>query len=266
MKIATFLLLLIFAVSCTSKSKDSRSTKQVKHHEQAVKSETTDLTSEQESPAFYDYYVGTLGEFGDGIIVEIRAENGAITGGYWYVKHGKKLTLTGTITPKSNRWKITESYNNKTTGNFDLIAKNDSLIGSWQSPDGSRKEDLVLKRVLKETELHSPRFEKYEMKHLITIYDGARDTPEEATDYLHLGIIDDVVLFNYWVIGTNAHIGNLSGIARKTSPSKATYTETSGCQLAFTFNEGKTIPIEEEGCEAYRGHRAYFGGTLTKVN
>lgn len=266
MKYLFLLLIAISSVSCKQKG-DPETTAPSKDQATEVDSlEIDDTTETVETPKEWDYYAGTLGEFGDGIIIEITTNDTEVKGGYWYVKQGKKLALNGSINAKSGEWKLTENYDDKITGNFELKPKNDSLVGTWSTPDGKTKESIVLKKVISKSKKNiQPRFENYEMAHQITIYDGENDVPEEATDEMHIGLIGNYVLFNYWVLGTNAHIGQLSGVAQMTSASKALYTDKTGCELSIVFNPNKTITVDEQSCDYYRGMRAYFAGTLKLV-
>lgn len=266
MKYFFLLLIALSSVSCKQKGKPETTEPTKDLTADTDSTSVEDTTEIIETPKEWDYYAGTLGEFGDGIIVEINTEGSEIKGGYWYVKQGKKLTLNGAIDPKSNEWKMTENYNNKTTGNFDLKPMGDSLVGIWSTPDGKTKEAIILKKVISKSKKNiQPRFENYEMAHRITIFDGENDVPEETTDEMHLGLIGNYVLFNYWVLGTNAHIGHLSGVAQLESPTKAVYADKTACELTIVFNPNKTITVNEEDCGDYRGMRAYFGGTLKLI-
>jgi len=205
------------------------------------------------------------------VILELSFSGDSIFGGYWYLKHGKKLTLTGKASPKSNQINLTESYKGKTTGKFVLINQEDSLVGSWVAPNNSATaQNVHLKRVLKDQESpFKPKFEKFVWEHEISIYnyngeDEQSIVREMAEDDMNLVKIGDFVLFNYTVIGSNAHVGYISGLA-PLKGKKAIYKGEKPCELSIEFVNEKTIKTDEDDCSYYRGMRAYFQGELKKV-
>lgn len=265
----TFSLLLftgILFASCGDQSSEEKTSGTPNENPQQ---ETDSDTSDVEPDKKWNYYAGVVGLYSEDVVVELSVENNTISGGYWYLKHGKRLELNGEISPKQNEWKITESYNGKTTGSFQLEERNDSLIGIWYAPKaGSEPQKVALRKLVSETEDRIDLdFETYQLKHDIDMYNWETEEfdTEEGTDEMRLVHIGDYVLFSYDVIGSNAHMGFINGVAKmKKSGNEAVFTGESDCELTIRFKDNAVI-AEESDCQYYRGMRAYFGGQLERV-
>lgn len=266
MKYTIYLLLTSLLLASCGESKPN-STKKDESNKDRIE-ETSIDTIPEEIDQIWDYYGGAIGLYGEDVVVEISVNRGEISGGYWYLKHGKRLELTGEVAPKNNEWAISESYNGKVTGTFQLEERNDSLMGIWYAPGAdSEAEEVVLKKLVSESkERIVPEFETYQFDHKIGIYNWETEDfdKEDATDEMKLTRIGEYVIFSYDVIGSNAHIGFISGIAETINEKKAIFYGEDVCELTIIF-ENNSVNVEESDCSYYRGMRAYFGGTLERV-
>lgn len=261
MKYIVILILLAFAfTSCGDNKGKVENQEGQKAQEEISEKGSTEIEKSYE----WNYYAGTLGFYGDNVVLEIAVDSNKIVGGYWYLKHGKKLTLTGETVPKSSEWKLTESYNNKITGAFVLENKGDSLIGTWSAPNSKEAQPVALRRVLKnKTEQVPLEFEKYIQKHTIVVYGMDEDMEEEVQDAFLCVRLGNYLLFSYDVTGANAHMGFIDGLAQMKTENKAVFKGEMDCELTINF-KGNTVEIDENSCHYYRGARAYFSGQLTK--
>ena len=266
-----FLYASVFAllvVSCKQEATNHRNeTSTTTEQQESPESKGTPEETE-EAPKIFDYYAGTIGLYGEDVLVEIQRENLQLSGRYWYLKHGKQIVLKGDASVKSGEWQLTESVNKVVTGYMTLQAEGDRLTGQWYAP--GRKSDVQtvdLKKVhSSEKDRFEPSFETYTLSKAITIYNGESDDEETASDDIRLVRIGSYVLFQYFVIGSNAHTGHINGLAKFESENKAIFQGEEACQLSLHF-DGKEITIlEDEDCSYYRGARAYFEGTLTKAD
>ncbi len=223
--------------------------------------------NQEETPKAYDYYAGTIGLYGEDVLVEVNTDDNTITGRYWYLKHGRQIQLEGTTSAKGNEWQVKETVKNVVTGEMTLELDGDNLSGQWYAPgkESDLQEVSLTKVHHTENGKFEPNFETYSFTKTITIYNGETDEEEEATDDIKLVRIGDYVLFQYFVLGTNAHVGHINGLAKMASKNKAIYKGEEGCELSITFDGNEVLVLEEEDCSYYRGMRAYFGGTLTKT-
>ena len=256
----TLLLLFIafILVSCGGNNSDKNKDKETRESE--PQSDSTALEKSYE----WNYYAGTLGIYGDNVVLEIAVDSNKIIGGYWYLKHGKMLTLKGETAPKSSEWKLTESFDNKITGKFVLQNQDDSLIGTWYPPNSKEAQPVALRRVIKNKKEKEPlNFERYAMKHTILMRGMDEDVEEEVQDEFLCVRLGDYLQFSYEVTGDNAHMGFIEGLAKFKSDKKAVFYGESDCELTIEFKEN-AVEIDESSCYYYRGMRAYFGGKLTK--
>ncbi|MCR9173608.1 MAG: hypothetical protein NXI10_13990 [bacterium] len=267
MKFTYSLLLLLLLFSCQDENNDKNSeSNKVESPSQDQESATQVESDEETELKSFDYYAGTIGLYGEDVLVEINTDKNEITGRYWYLKHGRQIQLNGTTSAKGNEWQMTESVKNVVTGHMTLEKNGDQLSGQWYAPGKeSDIQEVELQKVYSsENGKITPNFETYLYSKTISIYNGEEDEEETASDELRLVRIGDYVLFQYFVIGHNAHVGHINGLAKMVSKNKAIFKGEEGCELSLTF-DGKTVTaLEEESCSYYRGMRAYFSGTLTK--
>jgi hypothetical protein len=271
MKWICLLLTFTFLASCQQKKEQSSSDKPKEststHIEKVQPSAgTQEEDAITEAPKSYDYYAGTIGLYGEDVLMEVHSNDNNITGRYWYLKHGRQIQLSGTKSGKGNEWQLQESVKNVVTGNMTLAVSENELTGQWYAPGKkSQLQEVRLQKVYHTPDgPMQPNFETYTFEHIISIYNGEEDEQEEAEDDIKLVRIGDYVLFQYFVIGHNAHVGHINGLAKMVSKNKAVFKGEDGCELSITFEGEKVSIVEEESCSYYRGMRAHFGGTLTK--
>lgn len=256
-------LFLMFLVASCGGGKENTETSQDNNS-----SKTDQDTTEVEKKYEWNYYAGKVGQYYDEVVMQLAYDEGEVIGGYWYLKHGKKLTLNGTVAPKTGEITMEESYNGKTTGKFVLQKKGDMLTGSWYAPNSKEPQEVELELVIKDKEEELElSFEKYQFKHTIWIlgFDDEDEEEEAIDEFMGVRIGDEQLLFSYEVTGSNAHMGFISGLARFTSKNKAVFKGEDDCELTIEFTDANTVSIQEDNCSYYRGMRAYFDGDLKKV-
>ena len=256
-----YLLLFLVFVSCTENQQND--------NEKASKEESSVQEEEENQPEEeikWDYYAGTVGLYGEEVVMQISVNKSDISGGYWYVKHGKKLTLSGQTVAKFDEWKFEESYNGKATGRFSVTNYGDSLIGQWFAPGKDEGQEVNLKRIISDSEEIELSFDTYTYSHVVPIFFGEEEDEEiEVVDEFKSSRIGDYLLFSYEVTGTNAHTGHISGLAEMVNDNKAIFKGEMECELTIEFTDYKTVNVDETDCHYYRGMRAYFSGELKKV-
>ncbi|GAB5417985.1 MAG: hypothetical protein Crog4KO_14380 [Crocinitomicaceae bacterium] len=263
----TFLLAFIFT-SCQQEAPSIEKEKSSEAPKEPTEFAQTTPTKKMEDLGVYDYFAGTIGLYGEDVLMEINQEELELTGRYWYLKHGKQIALEGVASAKSGEWQLKESVKNVVTGNMTLQWKDGKLTGQWYAPGRkSELQEVALEKVFtSENGPIQPNFETYKNTKTITIYNGETDEEQEASDDIRLVRIGDHVLFQYFVIGTNAHVGHINGLAKMQGKNKAVFSGEEGCQLSLNFENNAVTILEDEDCSYYRGMRAYFEGTLKKVN
>ncbi len=92
------------------------------------------------------FYRGTVGT-DHGVIAQIAASEGKITGGYSYESKGNPIDLEGTV-DESGAFHIKETVNEKETGRFEgtFKDKRKRMEGQWSTPDGKRTMPFTLTR------------------------------------------------------------------------------------------------------------------------
>ncbi|PWL23446.1 MAG: hypothetical protein DCO96_15975 [Fluviicola sp. XM-24bin1] len=267
MKLHYVLIALLFVASCQQKAETEESKDQKDSKTQQKGDDDAPVIEEEEEPKSYDYYAGTIGLYGEDVLVEVNTDDNVVTGRYWYLKHGRQIELTGTTSAKGNEWQVKEKVKSVVTGNMTLQVSGDNLTGQWYAPGKeSDLQEVNLQKVYHSEEgMIEPNFETYAFTHTIFIYNGEGEDEEEVTDDIKLVRIGDYVLFQYFVIGQNSHVGHINGLAKMEGKDKAVYLGEEGCELSMTFEGNDITLVEEESCSYYRGMRAYFGGTLTKT-
>ena len=261
-----FAATLLFSCQQSEDSKESNDTPDTSDKKEQESSEPK-VQEKEETPKSYDYYAGTIGLYGEDVLMEVNSDDNTITGRYWYLKHGKQIRLSGTTSAKGNEWQVAESVKNVVTGNMTLEVNGDELSGQWYAPGKkSELQEVKLQKVYhSDAGTIEPKFETYQFTKTISIYNGEEDEEEEATDDIKLVRIGDYVLFQYFVIGHNAHVGHINGLAKMKDKNKAVFKGEDACELSLTFDGNEVTVMEEESCSYYRGMRAYFAGTLKKT-
>ncbi len=263
----TFLLVFIFT-SCQQEAPSEKNEKNTDAPKEHSEGEQSILNEQPEETGTYDYFAGTIGLYGEDVLMEVNQDERELTGRYWYLKHGKQIALEGTASAKSGEWQLTESVKNVVTGNMTLQLNDAVLTGQWYAPGRkSELQEVTMKKVFtSQNGPIEPAFETYENSKTITVYNGETDEEQEASDDIRLVRIGEYVLFQYFVIGTNAHVGHINGLAKMQGNDKAVFSGEEGCQLSLNFEKNAITILEDEDCSYYRGMRAYFEGTLKKVN
>jgi hypothetical protein len=270
MKFLPLLLFTLIIASCQNDSVSSEKGKKNTQNQDKTTSENAQTLSESEliiDTLEYSYFAGAIGLFEQEVLLELHCNEKTIEGAYWYLKHGKRIELKGSRSAKSNEWQLTERVKGKTTGHMTLVLKGDSLVGQWYAPEKkSEIQHVSLKRVL---DNHAGKYDftidRYEREKQITMYDGQEDREETVTDAFRMIRIEDALLFQYHVTGTNGHIGTIDGLAEFVSDNRAIFRGEYNCALTITFTKDQVTVIEDD-CSYYRGARAYFDGALQKVN
>jgi hypothetical protein len=196
-----------------------------------------------------------------------------VEGYYFYVKHQKKLQLSGVKDPISGKYVLTEFYKEKPTGYMEFIIgdKNDESFWSPANDTEDEQEMIVTQLVSGDPyeltiELNSGDFEN---PHTIEFYQGEEEgwTEEDVIDELHITNVNgEFLLFDISVTGRNAHTGDASGLAI-IDGYEAKWTEPFEdleCTLYFDLSRDGEITVTEENCDYYHGMNAYFDGIFVK--
>lgn len=78
------------------------------------------------------------------VVMKLRANEGLITGSYFYKKGTGEISLKGTINKKGET-RLEEYVNGTLTGIFEgMITSSDLFSGHWSSPTGSKNFDFFL--------------------------------------------------------------------------------------------------------------------------
>lgn len=273
MKKSIFTILILAVISsCSSEAETSED------KEQGVQTENSVIDGEEANieddinaiDSTWNYYAGTAGIYDSQLIMELSFNGSDVNGSYWYAKHKKRLTLTGTFNEKDQKFELDESYKGELTGRITFSVKNNELVGRWYAPKSTGDgESFYAEKIVSDSEKHiSPVFEEYKFDHLIDVYDSELDDfkHEDASDYCMISkISDEKFMFVYGVIGHNYHVGHIEGVGTYTSPTKGQFSGEEGCLLNFTFEGDEVTLLEDNTCSYYKGARAYFGGTLKKI-
>lgn len=222
----------------------------------------------------WNYYAGTVGIYDSQILMELSFNGTDVNGTYWYTKHGKPIRLEGSIDSLSQEVNLTEKVNGKITGHFKFDIEVGMIRGSWSLPNektgyGYEPSSFYCDLITTGEKGHlNPEFNVYELNHDIEIYNSEIDDFEfkEATDiYRITKITDDKFVFIYDVTAHNYHKGFIEGTGTYLTPKLGQFKDGEGCELLIKFYDSEIEIIEKEDCGMYKGARAYFGGTLTKV-
>lgn len=257
--------------SCSSDDKDVKQGND-EQAEVSQKSDDKPVTEIEEVAGIdstWNYYTGTVGMYDSQIIMELSFNGEDVNGSYWYSKHKKRLKLHGTFNEKDQTYSLTESISGKNTGGITFKKDGNNIIGKWQAPDKSfAAEAFFCEKVVTESDKHmAPKFQQFEFSHQIEVYNSEVDDMaiEDASDYLSLVKLNsEKFVFIYNVIGHNYHTGNIGGIGTYLTPGLGQFKGDEGCRVEFQFFDDHIEITEEVSCDYYKGHRAYFGGTLTR--
>ncbi|MDX2360900.1 MAG: hypothetical protein QNK23_08850 [Crocinitomicaceae bacterium] len=267
----TFLstLLLIFS-SCKSEPPVESDLEMIPEPtSEELNNDTPEVLEIDETKVIRGIYVGYIGLYEKHVVMDLIITGDQISGTYFYSKHQKPLTLSGTFDQANNLFKVYETYNGVKTGYMEFtVSKDGKIDGVWKSKEDSQNEEVIFLAITGVIpELYTPIFKRYEVTHDIMIYNGEEDEPLEATSYLVINKIDEKYFSFYLsVIGGNAHVGSLEGLGTydESNNSVGSFTDGDRCTLHFKFNEN-TVEIMEDNCGDYHGAHAYFEDTFTEV-
>jgi hypothetical protein len=269
MKIA-YLIPFLFLISCAPKEEEVPG---IESMHGRVDSEIVDLNAdanEGSMEAWWVFYEGRVGTYEQQVVLELGITDSTVSGRYFYARHQKFLALEGTFDTLTKEIKLVESYRGKITGYINCVQKPDgSLEGSWSKLEEGDKEPFSanpLELNLGGKRLMKVRFEKYTRAHDILVYNGISNEPaiEKVVDEIVVSHINDSYFsYHYSVIGGNAHLGSMDGIAKSNDTKTANYqSQKTDCMLQFSFKKDSISIIEDGNCSYYRGMRAHFGNTL----
>ena len=228
---------------------------------------------------------GSLGIYGNQVIMYLTNTDGRVTGSYFYARHGNDLTLEGLVDPVTGRGTMTEAWDGKTTGYFDFTLSDEGMRGTWRATtDSTDLQPFAFKRLHFPDRTYSDAASKLSgfYCHVFEswIYvngDSADALPKEQTftawDWLRIRHVEgDVFAFYYSVTGDNGHLGSIQGLARMTGANVAEFTAQYGLpgdprgRLGFEFEGDSVTATELEDCSDYRGARAHFDDTLKRAD
>lgn len=264
--IAIVILSVIQFVSSCKSSRDEKShpqiDKQSESHIQPSKDE--EAISVRPTEKNWGIYQGTMSNGKHiGMYLALN-ENDSIYGSYFYSRHQKLIELSGIYNPKTGEYTISEYYKSKLTGLFVLKNSNGKLTGHWKKNARADKQNGIELYFVENQKSVKPTidFTRYENKHMTFEYSTEEES--EVTDELFIAKISTkTALFDYSVIGTNWHTGQVNGKLEYSNEHQADFEGEDDCQLSFNFEKGN-VSIMESNCQYYRGMRAYFDNELTK--
>ena len=210
-------------------------------------------------------YAGKLGLYGQEVAMELIITGNKVSGSYFYARHQKALQLDGTYNEASQKLQVTESYKGKATGYMEFTLLKGELNGFWMKKAGStEKEDFQASLLPVDEKDYRVVHSVYENKHEMSFYNAEDSEVEMVSDVLKVSQLGKgLFTFYYSVVGGTGHLGSLDGLG-ETQNGKSTF-ELDECELQFVFNS-TTAEVHETGdCQAFRGARAYFEGSLNKI-
>lgn len=216
----------------------------------------------------WQVYAGKVGPYDQQIIIQFTIIHDSVIGEYYYSVHQEFLQLNGGLNKSNDSIYIQERHLGKSTGYWQIKLLNNSVDGIWRKIQNSSDQEIVTARKLFDSKKHislsDHRF--YNRPHVISFYNGENIPSDtfEVTDLCYISLISDSLLsFSHHVSAVNGHQGSIEGIAKMKSKHKATYTDTTGCELDFRFSND-SLTIEETDCMYYRGFRANFDSKMKR--
>lgn len=223
------------------------------------------INGKPQTPDSWAVYTGNVGLYGKHIVLEIMVFGDSVKGSYFYTKHQKPITLTGTINEK-NHIKAKESYKGKTTGYWEFTISKGDILGKWSKyPSMKEPEGLIAKLSSIDQSNYHPDYSRYQWEHSVPFYNGESEDFEEVTDVCTINWLDEKhFTFHYNVTRRNGHLGSVEGMAIINDKGVGIFNGEYDCELTFEF-EKDNLNISESNCSYYHGANAYFDGTLVKV-
>lgn len=268
----TFFLLLIFN-SCKTEVAEVPNTN-IDTIEKPISNQNEPITEESapENPKLNNYkwllISGNLGLYESTVMIDLKIQDGIVTGRYFYARHQKFLNLDGTI-DKNGTIKLKESYKGKTTGYFNLSTQKSEWKGTWSAKKDFSDPQNFKGKIVEAIEeaSYTPKFERFKNDHTISVYNSEIQDGEQydVTDDLMVNRISPTMItFYYHVTGVNGHIGSIEGVAHKNDNGIWIFKGEDNCTLTLEISDKEAI-IEEDQCQYYRGARAYFDNTMKRV-
>lgn len=210
-------------------------------------------------------YAGKLGLYGQEVVMELIISGNKVSGSYFYAKHQKALQLDGAYNEASQKFQVTERYKGKTTGYMEFTLLKGELIGYWMKKAGAtEKEDFQASLLPVDEKDFRVVHSVYENKHEMSIYNAEDPEVEMVSDVLKVSQLGKgLFTFYYNVVGGTGHLGSLDGLGQ-TQNGKSTF-KLDECELQFDFSSTRAEVHETGDCQAFRGARVYFEGSLNKI-
>ncbi|MFT6500030.1 MAG: hypothetical protein ACJASQ_000137 [Crocinitomicaceae bacterium] len=264
------LSIALLIASCSSKSEKKDNNPNAS--DEVIDEQIDEVIEEPAIDSLWNYYAGSVGTYDSPIVMELSFNGSDVTGNYWYAKHKKRIHLKGEYDSTAQEVQLNETVKGKITGHFTFKVEDDQIQGSWFSPSAtasSEKQSFYCETMYTAAKKHmKPTFDEYEFNHEIDVFDPEIDNfkTEVVTDYCSItNIGNDRFIILYDAIGHNYHTGSISGTGKYLTPKLGQFKGEEGCELSIKFFENEIIIEEEQACDYYKGHRAYFGGTLSKI-
>lgn len=247
-------------------------------------------------------YVGGLGSY-NVAVVRISLSDQNVQGTYYYARHAKPLELKGVRNPDTGEYLMSETWSGKITGHWRVTITDDGIKGIWTSPERTTEETMDLANIEKGNGFREvPATEPVDLKRLPIEANPKMDARGKAIegDYAHHGqtwcfeytdnmeiardekgeyirtfapatermriqyIGDGYFSFYCNVVGGNAHMGSMTGIARMTGLNTAEFHGVEDALLGFQFKRDRMITREIRSCSHYAGMRAGFNQTFMR--
>ncbi|TYB76931.1 hypothetical protein [Bizionia myxarmorum] len=198
------------------------------------------------------------------LLLKLKADNGILTGTYFYNNLGKNMDVKGTIS-KDSTIILNELDNNGTqTGLWKakLINQNE-MSGTWSKPNGDSAKNFTLNTTSETFEAAKQSMLDTKYANYNGSYNGPYNEDGMATGKLILKYLGNQEMdFDITIGNESGCTGKLMGVAEIDAYGSAIYTG-SGCEsLNFEFRNGE-IDVIEDNCNA-DGMNCYFSGTYKK--
>ena len=189
-----------------------------------------------------------------------------IEGEYFYLRHGKKLRLRGSLNINTGEIKMNETYQNKPSGYFEFSSINNAN-NFWRKPNGTEKEPATLMYVCRSSTTDKENISRLYFSDTHQVHEWSFRDKFPAHDVLDevwaCKLPDGSLAFDISVVRENFHMGTWSGIALPKSSNtyihKSLYFDYK-CHLTIKLNEDENILFRDSDCDACCGARAYLDG------
>ena len=189
-----------------------------------------------------------------------------IEGEYFYLRHGKKLKLRGSLNINTGEIKMNETYQNKPSGYFEFSSINDAN-NFWRKPNAIEKEPATLMYVCRSSTTDKENISRLYFSDTHQVHEWSFRDKFPAYDVLDevwaCKLPDGSLAFYIRVVRENFHMGSWSGIALPKSSNtyihKSLYFDYK-CHLTIELNENENILFKDTDCDVCCGARAYLDG------